>query len=458
MWPSKTFVTPRRATSASGGPPSCARAPVTGPSWVCTIACRLSLSTLPGGGGRLAGPAGGTRRSTGFAPERRSRRVRPPRGCPVRTDGPPSGPDGARSTRPAVDGRAGSGRARAATRRRPPRLPSWRPCRGSTPASRPPTRRTTSSARAGARSCRASAAACGREPGDVDVILPFEEVVAALGRVEERYAGLQTIPLDSVAGHRRPQAGLRPPVPPHDRPRPRALGADRQRDAAGRGDAADQRLPHRRGLLRPRRPPPRVGGAGAGPHGHRRLRRRGRHAGRRRALAARSATCRTKSHERLFHERVPLPAARPRAHARARRLELRHRWPRRSRPGPSAPCRSAAEFWDRRTRGAPLVRGRVRARRRRCCARPTCSATAPRPTPTWRVAAQRYRLLLTHEWSEDVLARLRDATAQLSAVPSRRERTGSPAWPAVSAPPAPAPGRASATRPCAGRTGASCSC
>ena len=28
------------------------------------------------------------------------------------------------------------------------------------------------------------------------------------------------------------------------------------------------------------------------------------------------------------------------------------------------------------------------------------------------VAAQRYRLLFTHEWSEDVLARLRSATAR----------------------------------------------
>jgi hypothetical protein len=39
-----------------------------------------------------------------------------------------------------------------------------------------------------------------RDPGDVDVILPFDEVVAALGRVEERYVGLQTIDLDTVLG------------------------------------------------------------------------------------------------------------------------------------------------------------------------------------------------------------------------------------------------------------------
>ena len=39
-----------------------------------------------------------------------------------------------------------------------------------------------------------------REPSDIDVILPFEEVVEALGRVSERYLGLESIPLDSIVG------------------------------------------------------------------------------------------------------------------------------------------------------------------------------------------------------------------------------------------------------------------
>ena len=38
------------------------------------------------------------------------------------------------------------------------------------------------------------------ERGDVDVILPFEEVVDALGRVSERQLGLQQIPLDAIVG------------------------------------------------------------------------------------------------------------------------------------------------------------------------------------------------------------------------------------------------------------------
>ncbi len=39
-----------------------------------------------------------------------------------------------------------------------------------------------------------------REPDDVNVILPFDEVVAALGRRGERYLGLRTIRLDTVVG------------------------------------------------------------------------------------------------------------------------------------------------------------------------------------------------------------------------------------------------------------------
>src|ERR671914_1321859 len=38
------------------------------------------------------------------------------------------------------------------------------------------------------------------EPSDVNVILPFEEVVAALGRRGERRLGLKTIELDSIVG------------------------------------------------------------------------------------------------------------------------------------------------------------------------------------------------------------------------------------------------------------------
>ena len=39
-----------------------------------------------------------------------------------------------------------------------------------------------------------------RSGGDVDVILPFDEVVASLGRVNERQLGPQVVPLDSIVG------------------------------------------------------------------------------------------------------------------------------------------------------------------------------------------------------------------------------------------------------------------
>jgi hypothetical protein len=39
-----------------------------------------------------------------------------------------------------------------------------------------------------------------REPSDVDLILPFEEVIEALGNRGERTLGVQTIPLDSIVG------------------------------------------------------------------------------------------------------------------------------------------------------------------------------------------------------------------------------------------------------------------
>jgi hypothetical protein len=39
-----------------------------------------------------------------------------------------------------------------------------------------------------------------RSPDDVNIMLPFDEVVAALGRTGERRLGLQVIPLDSIVG------------------------------------------------------------------------------------------------------------------------------------------------------------------------------------------------------------------------------------------------------------------
>src|SRR3954469_15213035 len=75
-----------------------------------------------------------------------------------------------------------------------------------------------------------------RDSRDVDVILPFEEVVDALGRVEERYVGLQTIELDSILGtvDRGAHGGSAPQSPPTPA-RGRARG-ERIATAARRGE------------------------------------------------------------------------------------------------------------------------------------------------------------------------------------------------------------------------------
>ena len=84
---------------------------------------------------------------------------------------------------------------------------------------------------------RAAAALRGAQE-DADVILPFEEVLDALGRVAERDLGVQTIAVDSIVGTVDRGEGVRPPLSPDVRPRARPLGADRERPAPGRGDAA----------------------------------------------------------------------------------------------------------------------------------------------------------------------------------------------------------------------------
>jgi hypothetical protein len=249
----------------------------------------------------------------------------------------------------------------------------------------------------------------GRGHGDVDVILPFEEVVAALGRVEERYAGLQTIPLDSVLGTV-----------------DRKQGFDRQfRPTTVLVRARWERIANaiRRGEAMPPISVYRIGEVFFVRDGHHRVsvaRTLGRtdidayvvevvtRVGAERSLTVGDLP--TKSHERLFHERVPLPV---RARARMRvhdawsygvLAEAVEAWAFRA-------MQERAEFWDRRTaarrwyedefvpvvemlREADMLGGRTEA------------------DAYLAVTAERYRLLFTHEWNEDVLARLRSATAR----------------------------------------------
>ena len=83
------------------------------------------------------------------------------------------------------------------------------------------------------------------EPDDVRHILPYEEVVAALGLRQRALRRQRGGPARCHRRHRRPRARLRSQLPPHHGPRALTLGAHRHRDAARRGDAAGRPRAHR---------------------------------------------------------------------------------------------------------------------------------------------------------------------------------------------------------------------
>jgi hypothetical protein len=246
-----------------------------------------------------------------------------------------------------------------------------------------------------------------REPGDVDVILPFEEVVEALGRVEERYVGLESIELDKVLGT--VDRGGRG-------------GFDRQfRPTTARVRMRWERIANaaRRGEPLPPISVYRIGDVYFVRDGHHRVsvaRALGRthidayvvevvtRVGAERTL--RLGELPLKSHERLFHERVPLPA-RARSHIKlsdpweygtlAENVEA---WSFRAE-------QDRAEFLDRPTAArrwfdeeyVPAVELLREA---------DLIGTGTETDAYLRVACHRYRVMRTHEWSEDVLARMRE--------------------------------------------------
>jgi hypothetical protein len=249
----------------------------------------------------------------------------------------------------------------------------------------------------------------GRTSGDVDELLPFEEVVHALGWVEQRSIGLQAIELDSIVGTvgRGGKHG----------------GFDREfRPTTERVRERWERIVNvaRRGPM-----PPisvyRVGNAHFVRDGHHRVS-VARALGREMIdayvvdvvtrIGAESSPLvgdLLKSHRRLFHDRVPLPA-------RAReRIALTDPWR-------YARLAEAVELWAFRT-----MQDRVEFIDRYTAARlwfdeeylPTVDILVaagmiePEETETdayVRTAAQRYRLMLTSEWNDEIPARLRDET------------------------------------------------
>jgi hypothetical protein len=243
-----------------------------------------------------------------------------------------------------------------------------------------------------------------REPGDVDHILPFDDVVAALGRLEERDAGLQVIPLDAIVGTVDRLQGF----DRHFRPTTPQVRARWERIAAAM----------RRGEAMPPIDVYRVGEVYFVKDGHHRVsvsRALGRHdidarvtevvtrVGAGRDLLR--ADLPLKSHERVFFERVPLPR------------EARERV-RPSDPWHYARLAEGIEAWGWRStqeRGQLMDRKELARRWYEEEYVPVVTllrdagmlGQGTEADAYMRVGAERYKLLRTHEWSEDVLARLR---------------------------------------------------
>ena len=106
-----------------------------------------------------------------------------------------------------------------------------------------------------------------------------------------------------------------------------------------------------------------------------------------------------KSHERLFHERVPLPA-------RAReRIDLSDPWD-------YSVLAEGVEAWAFRA-----MQDRAEFVDRRTAARlwfeeDYVPVGGTETDAYMRIAHQRYRVMRTHEWSEEILSRLRDEAAE----------------------------------------------
>jgi hypothetical protein len=252
-----------------------------------------------------------------------------------------------------------------------------------------------------------------REPGDVGLIMPFDEVVEALGMVGEVQLGLQTIPLDSIVGTvdrtRDFDRGFRPTTP-------RVRGRW-QRIAAAQ----------RRGESFPPISVYRVGDLHFVRDGHHRVsvaKSLGRE-----EIDAYVTQVRTrigtgaglrlgdlplKSHERHFSERVPLDTEQ---RARVRPSD----------PWDYAILAEGVEAW-----GFRVMQERREYMDREEVARlwyeddflpvvetlRECDFIRPSETEAdayMRVVSARYELLRTHEWSGDILDRLRGVERERSA-------------------------------------------
>ncbi len=241
------------------------------------------------------------------------------------------------------------------------------------------------------------------EPDDVSYMLPFEEVVAALGRTSEVDLGIQLIPLESVVGT------VDRATSQFDRDfRPSAdVRARWERIAAAR----------RRGEAMPPIDVYRVGDLHFVKDGHHRVSVARAHGdvdiearvrevrtklGAEQALRLRDLPL--KQHERMFHERVPL------APEQRARIQLEDEWR-------YAQLGMLVEAWAYRAsheRGELLSRHEMAQRWFKEEYEPIAQALADADAggegseteKYMRLAMLRYLLLHTHEWTDEILERL----------------------------------------------------
>jgi hypothetical protein len=261
-----------------------------------------------------------------------------------------------------------------------------------------------------------------REPSDVGLILPFEEVVEALGQVGQRDLGLRVVPLDAIVGTVDRTAdfdrGFRPTSP-------------RLRSRWERINAAQ-----RRGESMPPVSLYKVGDLYFVRDGHHRVS-VAKSLGRtdidayvtevdtrvRLGADTRLSDLPLKDHERLFRERVPLSAE------QRRRIVLEDPWD----YGTLAEAVEAWGFRAMQERGTFMDRGEVARHWFEDEYEPVVAVLRSGDLvgedetdaqAYLRVARDRYRLLRTHSWSDEVLDELRHAETR-----QRRRRRPPPRRP-----------------------------
>jgi len=242
-----------------------------------------------------------------------------------------------------------------------------------------------------------------RGEDDVNLILPFEEVVEAVGHRGERSLGLQTIPLDSIAGtvDRSREFDRR------FRPTSRRVRGRWQRIAEAQ----------RRGESMPPISVYRIGDLHFVKDGHHRVS-VARAQGRKEIDAyvtevltevdpsggLQPADLPLKSHQRVFYERVPLP---PQAR---KRIQLSDPWD-------YATLAEGVEAWGFRAiqrRGEFMTREEVAQAWFREDYEPIVAtlreaellADVTETEAYMRVVSERYRLMRSHDWDEGVLERV----------------------------------------------------